>query len=311
MAEEANRQKMDLSEVMLTMDVVDTLRHQKSLVERELRSEEHDRELVEKVRKIYAEQGLEVSEDIVARGVEALREDRFTYQPPRAGFRTRLARLYVNRAKWTQRAFILIFGLLAVYLAYQFAYVMPAERERARVAKESEALPEKLASLRALALEEALEVGVSDRIETMYRDGITALESSDVQGAREVYEALRQLNERLRQEYVLQIVSRPGTPSGVWRYPVDNPSGRNYYLILEAISPGGKALALPVTSEEDGKTSVVSVWGQRVDRRTYEAVVRDKQADGIVDRKRFGVKKRGYLTLEYDMPTAGGAITAW
>ena len=44
--------KIELSEVMIAMDVVDTLRHQRSLVERELQSEDREADLIEKQRRI-------------------------------------------------------------------------------------------------------------------------------------------------------------------------------------------------------------------------------------------------------------------
>lgn len=62
------------------MDVVDTLRHQRSLVERELRSEDREQELIEKLKKIYAAQGLEVSDEVIVQGVRAMREERFVYR---------------------------------------------------------------------------------------------------------------------------------------------------------------------------------------------------------------------------------------
>lgn len=72
--------KFELDEVMLAMDVVDTLRHQRSLVERELRSEDREQELIEKLKKIYAAQGLEVSDEVIVQGVRAMREERFVYR---------------------------------------------------------------------------------------------------------------------------------------------------------------------------------------------------------------------------------------
>jgi hypothetical protein len=115
----------------------------------------------------------------------------------------------------------------------------------------------------------------------------------------------------LGQEYTLQIISRPGTPSGVWRYPDDSRTARNYYLIVEAVSPSGQRLKLPITSEEDGKVRVASEWGLRVEPQVYEQVRQDKQQDGIVNRKIVGTKKRGYLTPEYTVATTGGTITEW
>ena len=55
----------------------------------------------------------------------------------------------------------------------------------------------------------------------------------------------------------------------------------------------------------------MSEWGLRVDQQAYEQVRRDKEADGIVNRKHVGVKKRGYLTPEYSVSTTGATITGW
>ncbi len=61
-------EKIELDEVMLAMDVVDTLRHEQLLVERELASDERDQALIEKVKRMYAAQGLEVSDEVIAAG---------------------------------------------------------------------------------------------------------------------------------------------------------------------------------------------------------------------------------------------------
>ncbi len=113
------------------------------------------------------------------------------------------------------------------------------------------------------------------------------------------------------QEYDLRIASRPGAPSGVWRNPPNKPGTRNYYLIVEAVTPQGERLTVPITSEEDGSTHSVSQWGLRVDDDVFERIRRDKADDGIIQNNRFGVKERGYLTPHYLMPTTGGAITQW
>ena len=54
MSDAEKPKKIELNEIMLAMDVVDTLRHQQSLVERELGTDDHDQALIAKVRKIYA-----------------------------------------------------------------------------------------------------------------------------------------------------------------------------------------------------------------------------------------------------------------
>jgi hypothetical protein len=57
--------------------------------------------------------------------------------------------------------------------------------------------------------------------------------------------------------------------------------------------------------------SLVSEWGLRVEPQVYEQVRQDKEADGIVNKKIVGFKKRGYLTPEYTVATTGAAITQW
>ena len=114
MSDTDQSRKIELNEVMLAMDVVDTLRHQQSVVDRELGVEDHEQALIEKVRNIYAGQGLTVSDDIIAEGVKALREERFTYRPPQNSFQLSLARLYVNRGRWFKRGVLVIAALLAI-----------------------------------------------------------------------------------------------------------------------------------------------------------------------------------------------------
>ena len=92
--------KRPLDDVMLAMDVVDTLRHQRKVVTRELDEANRDQQLLEQLRKIYAAQGIEVPDHVLEEGVAALKEERFVYKPPAAGFATRMANLYVSRGQW-------------------------------------------------------------------------------------------------------------------------------------------------------------------------------------------------------------------
>ena len=314
MSDTDQSQKIELNEVMLAMDVVDTLRHQQSVVDRELGAEDHDRALIEKVRNIYAGQGLTVSDDVIAEGVKALREERFTYRPPKKSFQLTLARLYVNRGRWAKRGALVIAALLAIYLVYQFAVVAPQKRARQQqqqALQELKAMPAKLADQRDRVLAEAREDAARQQAEALYRDAMAAVSRQDAEAVDKGYAALRQLYARLTQQYQLRIVSRPDTPSGVWRVPQNNPNARNYYIIVEAVAADGKRLSLPVTSEEDGKTRTVEQWGLRVEPTVFEQAKRDKMDDGIINRNVFGVKKRGYLTPQYIIPTTGGAIAEW
>lgn len=144
-----------LDELMLAMDVVDTLRHQQELVDHALAEDAREAALIAKIKSIYADQGIDVSDAIVAEGVEALKKDRFVYQPPPTSFSVRLARFYVDRGKWAKRLVAVAVLGLAGWLVYDIQGDL-AQRGRTSTAREHiesfqsrvEALDRRLAQLR-------------------------------------------------------------------------------------------------------------------------------------------------------------------
>ncbi|PVE20556.1 hypothetical protein DC522_31615 [Microvirga sp. KLBC 81] len=314
-----DRPPQSLDEVMLAMDVVDTLRHQESLVSRELGQEQRDAELLERLRQIYRGQGIEVPDRVLLEGVKALKEQRFVYTPPAPSFARTVATAWVNRGR-VGRVLLGIAALLGLgWSAYHFGVVEPARQRAAQEQARAERTRIELAERLPAALEQGHEdvlreaqVPVArEKAERLLADGKVAITRGDAEAARQAINDLEVLRADLRREYVLRIVSRPGEPTGVWRVPQRNPAGRNYYLIVEPVTPDGRILSLPVTSEEDGRTVTTSKWGVRVSEATAMQVQRDKDDDGIVQRNRLGEKRRGRLDVEYLMPILGGAITQW
>ena len=119
-----------LTDVMLAMDVVDTLRHEEALVARALNVEERERVLLERVRSAYEAQGIDVSDATLEAGVRALKDKEFRYEPPPSGLRTRLFRAWVGRGRIGRGAGL--FGIVAALIGggwYGFVE-LPAERER-------------------------------------------------------------------------------------------------------------------------------------------------------------------------------------
>ena len=301
------------------MDVVDTLRHQENLVSRELGEEDRDAQLLQRLREIYRGQGIEVPDRILQEGVQALKEQRFAYTPPGPSFARTVARAWVNRGRVGRRLMALLAFLALGWGAYYFGVVEP---ERQRVAQEqaqaernrielAERLPAALEQGHEDVLQEAQVPAARERANQLLADGRAAISRGDAEGARQAISDLEVLRADLRREYVLRIVSRPGEPTGVWRVPQRNPAGRNYYLIVEPITPDGRILRVPVTSEEDGRTVSTSKWGVRVSENVIRQVELDKNDDGIVQRNRLGEKRRGQLDVNYVMPVLGGAITQW
>jgi hypothetical protein len=292
--------KQPLDDVMLAMDVVDTLRRRERLVERELGAKGREEDLKERLRKIYHAQGIEVPDNILEEGVAALKEDRFVYKPPSDGLGVKLARIYVSRGRWGKWVLGGIAALIAAWAINYFVFVAP-----------DAALPEDLAAAHAQAVEIAESKDAKATAERLVNTGRSALRDDDTDAARDALRSLQDLRATLEQEYSLRIVNRAGEQSGVWRVPDINTRARNYYIIVEAIDPTGNVLTVPITNEETGKTERVTQWGLRVDEETFQQVGRDKQDNGIIEDDRFGFKSRGHLVPRYEMPTSGTAITQW
>lgn len=298
------KEKAPLDELMLAMDVVDTLRHKELVLARELSAEDRDAKLLTQLREIYTSQGIEVTDEILQRGVDALREERFVYTPPPPSFKRTLARAYVSRGRWGKPV-----GLAVVLLALAAGgYQLFVRGPELRAAAEAPvALTAAFATLDANTDDPA----ALDPARTQLATGQLAVAQRDFDAVRAATAEIEALNERVETQYELRIVSRPGRESGFWREPEDNPRARNYYLVVEAIAPNGRALTLPIVSEEDQSTSNVSAWALRVDQETFERAVADKQDDGIIQNNVVGRKRRGVLDREYTVPTTGAAITKW
>lgn len=124
-----------LGDVLLAMDVVDTLRHEQRVVSEALGAEAREQALIERVRRAYAAQGLEVSDTLIAEGVAKLKERQFDYEPPAPGFKTGLAKLWINRARiGTGIAAVAILAAIVGGGWYGFVELPAARKQAALVA---------------------------------------------------------------------------------------------------------------------------------------------------------------------------------
>ncbi len=299
-----------LDELMLAMDVVDTIRHSELIVARELGQVDRDKALRDRLREIYKSQGIEVTDRALDEGIKALKESRFTYTPPAPSLSRTLALMWIRRGAiigWTSAALV---SITALWGGYNYGIVAPRERAaEAQRIELAETLPKSLAAAHASVTAESRVEAARTRADALLRDGQAALAANDPAGARTAIASLDALRTELIQSYQLRIVA-DGT-TGFDRIPDVNPSARNYYLVVEAIGPDGRALTRPVANEEDGRTYNVSAWGQRVPQATFENVARDKRDNGIIESRILGQKLRGELEPRYNMPVQPGAITSW
>ncbi len=300
-----------LDDVMIAMDVVDTLRGDAYIVERELNADERKAKLIERLRDIYRSQGIEVPDRILEEGVSALEEDRFVYKPPADTFETRLARLYVTRFGWGRYVIGATVGLLALFIAWYAFYEGPRQSGiAARQIELTQTIPERIKHLQTQISAE-MTSGTASDVEATVRRGLAAASAGNLTEARAARGELETLLTNLRSAYEVRIVSRRGEVSGLWRVPKTNRQGRNYYLVVEAVGPDGKILPQTILNEENGQREKVQKWAVRVPADVLERVRADKQADGIIDQPVVAVKARGRIEPDWRIQRAGGEITQW
>lgn len=301
-----------LDDVMLAMDVVDTLRHQQDLVIRELDAETREKRLIDRLREVYRQQGIDVPDHILKEGVAALDEARFVYTPPKAGLGVTMARLYVARKTWGRLGLAIVFVLALIFGGFYFVW----QPYQASVAEQAhlelaERLPAQMDALYQTIYDETKVQTAANDAAAIRDRGKVAAKEGDRAAAEEAVKRLTALRDVLRQEYTLRIVNREGVKSGFWTFPTSNDAATNYYIVVEAVAPNGQVLSLPIDNEETGETEIVSMWGLRVPESIYNSVATDKQDDGIIQRNVVGVKQFGFVDVDYTVPVLGGAVTRW
>ena len=256
-----------------------------------------------------------MSDKVLAEGVKALKESRFTYTPQAA-----VAEAHAARDVGRPQALRHIRGRRSPRSAgrrcgYQyFAVTRPAQlaEEQARV-EITETLPQSdpAGACRHHPAVDRRQRQAARRPAAGRRRARDPRQGSrgNVQG-RGRAEAARAT--RWRREYTLTIVSRPGRDDRRVA-PAAARQRRNATTTSSSkrSRPDGRKLRLPIRNEETGETSIVDKFGVRVPQATFDAVAADKRDDGIVQRNRYGVKRRGTLTVDYLMPFDGGMITKW
>jgi hypothetical protein len=301
-----------LNDAMLMMDVVDTLRNSADLpLASDGRSLDAEA-TIERLRTSYRQAGIEAPEAVLLQGIAAMGDGRFTYTPRTRGVAANLARLYVSRTKWGRPVFALFLALVIGLGGYAFGYrpYKESQVEAARV-ELAQGLPAQMDALYQEVFNETKVQAAADDAADLRNRGKDAAQQGNRAVAEEAVARLTALHDQLRLSYALRVVDRDGVKPGFWTFPPSNAEATNYYVVVEAIDPDGKALKLPIADENSGITKTVSQWGLRVPQSVYDAVIADKQDDGIIQHYVVGFKQDGFVDVDYVIPVLGGAVTQW
>ncbi len=177
------------------MDIVDTIRRRERMVQRELDAEGREIDLKERLRKIYAAQGIDIPDHVLEQGVAAIKEDRFVYKPAAPGFPRTLATLYVTRNAWGKWLLGAIAAVMIAAAGYYAAVVAPAARLPGRI----EALHAQIAGITEDA-EARTQAG------QIREAGLAAVQRGDAGNARAAIASLEALHQRLEQMDALRRV---------------------------------------------------------------------------------------------------------
>src|SRR5512134_2452017 len=210
MSNDANavvKEKAPLDELMLAMDVVDTLRHKELVLARELSAEDRDAQMLQQLREIYTSQGIDVTDEVLAQGVAALREERFLFPQPEPSFSRTLALAYVTRGRWGKGVAAAVVVIAAGALAYQLFVRGPELRQATEVPAE---LAQAYQAVDALTDDPV----AMEAARAQLAAGEAAVAQRDFDAARAATQELETLNVRLNLQYEIRVVSRPGETSG-------------------------------------------------------------------------------------------------
>lgn len=310
--DEAPKSAQTLDDVLMAMDIVDTLRHREQLVLRELDADSREEDLIERLREIYSAQGIEVSDEKLRDGVKALEENRFVYTPPARNWQTKLAEIYIARDKWFKPVAGAFAALIIASGVWHFGVSEPTKAKAQFAQQElTEKLPARLDELRSEIQASTENDRVKRATETYYQDGMLAVQNGNKADVTRAISSLELLQDDLNAEYTVRIVSRPGEYSGLFRIPDDAPQRPNYYLIVEAIDGAGRILTVPISSIETQSAKRVNIWGVRVPKPVFDKVSQDKKDDAIIQFSEIGTKTKGEIAPEYSIDTLDGTIFNW
>ncbi|MEZ5857238.1 MAG: DUF6384 family protein [Hyphomicrobiaceae bacterium] len=312
MADSEAKTDRPLDDVMIAMDVVDTLRHDKRIVERELDDDARRKDLIEQLRTIYKSQGIDVPDHILEEGVKALDEQRFQYKPAPDSLQVKLARLYVTRGKWGRKVIGAGVAMGLVSGGWYLGVERPKAVERAAFERELKTdIPRRLKTLSDEIAKITRKPSITADAQKIADSANAAATAGNRDAARAGVRQLEATVRELRRAYDIRIINRRGEVTGLWRVPRVNPSSRNYYLVVEAVDRKGTVLPRDVMNEETGKRETVMKWAVRVPKSVFDEIQADKLDDGIIQKAIMGTKELGELEPTWRLPVSGGELTKW
>ncbi len=316
-------ERLSLQEMTRIMDVAATLRKERTLVDEQLNIDQIKQKLRERLLEAAKVSGDPVTAAEIDAAIDQYYDRLHEFQEPPASFATFLAHVWVLRGPILKAVAAVVAGLVVIW-GLLVAGLLPGEARDRRLAAERQAavaaqfseVERSVAAVEQLASED----DVKREVAALAASARAAKEKEDVDALADLADTLATLQGELELEYTLVIASQPGEQSAVERNWTDEKGTRTsgLYVFVEARDARGNTVRVPVENREDGRVAMVTRWGEQIPEAVFERLKADKEADGVLDERTFGVKRRGTRRLEVTLPGADGAplsrqgqITSW
>ena len=311
----ADGERLSLEQMTRIMDVAATLRKERDVVEQQLNLDQIKAKLREKMLEAARVSGDPTTPEEIDAAIEQYYDQLHKFHEPRLGLRTFFAHLWVRR----RGIFKFLFGLAAAYLLIWGLLTSGMLPGAARNRQVMQAIERDAAAVQEINLDGT----VKGELDTLVASAKAAVEQGDGAKLSELAVQIAALQADLESQYTVVIASGPDEQSGLERKWTDDAGTRTsgYYVIVEARDANGQPVKVPIVSRENQKTGAVEMasrWAEQVPEEVFNRLAADKQADGVLDQKLFGVKERGSRAVEVKLTDASGAplarqgqITAW
>ena len=285
------------------MDVVDTLRHRQDLVARELDGEAREKQLIDKLREIYHQQGIEVPDaHPQGRRRGARREPLRLYAAQARLRQTRWRGSMSARKRWGCRRRVALCADARHRARRLFPRLRPYQAAQAEAGADR-AGRERCRRRWMRSTRRSSRRPRCSRPSTRPTDRRTAARPLPPKAiATAAEQAIADLDRPCATRCGRNISSASSTARAC--NPGSGPSPRSIPRPPTTTRgrgprPDGEALSLPILNEENRPDRDGRLWGVRVPEVGLRSVEADKRDDGIIQRNIVGVKQYGFLEIDY------------
>ena len=146
---------------------------------------------------------------------------------------------------------------------------------------------------------------VYDRLVAHVED---ARKSRDEKALKSAEEELAMFRATLSTEIEFRIAAGPDQRAGFWRSLADDPSTKQYFLVVEAVV-AGEVVNWAIRDADTGKVVSTNSFGLHVEEATFAEFAEDLRDNGRIEDTVVGIKPVGRISPVWSVKTDGQSIS--